>query len=123
MKSEDPLWDNAAEMLERVLQESARNPGFCPECFREQIAARKTLHLKAAWAVALATRCVAHQLPLYRCCPWCGEDQPAHFQANANVQCLSCEHALTIRRWTRNPVCGRIYFEGIDGEDSSGLPG
>jgi TniQ protein len=79
-------------------------PGFCPECFREQIAARKTLHVKAAWAAALATRCFAHQLPLYRYCPWCGEDQPAHFQANAHVQCHSCEHALTIRRWTRNPV-------------------
>jgi hypothetical protein len=73
---------------------------FCPECFDEQIAGRRILHLKAEWTLALVTRCFRHQLPLCRYCPWCGRDQPVHFQGNAAVQCLYCEHPLTIRRWT-----------------------
>ena len=77
--------------------------GFCPECFREQVTARKILHLKAEWAVALVTRCFRHQLPLYRYCPWCGQDQPVHFQNNAAVQCLYCEADLTVRRRLRTP--------------------
>jgi hypothetical protein len=76
---------------------------FCPECFREQVTARQILHLKAEWAVALVTRCFRHQLPLYRYCPWCGQDQPVHFEGNAGVQCLYCRSDLTIRRWTHSP--------------------
>ena len=72
---------------------------FCPECFAEQIAGRRILHLHAEWTLALVTRCFRHQLPLYRYCPWCGWDQPVHFQGDAAVQCLYCEHPLTMRRW------------------------
>ena len=77
--------------------------GFCPECFHEQVATRQILHLKAEWAVALVTRCFRHQLPLYRYCPWCGRDQPVHFEGKGRVQCLYCETDLTIRRRTRSP--------------------
>ena len=77
--------------------------GFCPECLAEQIAGRRTLHLKAEWALAFVTRCFRHQLPLYRYCPWCGRDQSVHFQGNAAVHCLYCEHSLTVRRWARTP--------------------
>lgn len=86
---------------------------FCPECFHEQIAARQRLHLKAEWTVALVTRCFRHQLPLCRYCPWCGHDQPVHFQGNADVQCLYCEHALTIRRWLRSPDLPRARDRGV----------
>jgi hypothetical protein len=75
---------------------------FCPECFHEQATGRRILHLKAEWAVALVTRCFRHQLPLYRYCPWCGRDQPVHFEGEASVQCLYCEADLTIRRRTRS---------------------
>lgn len=87
--------------------------GFCPECFSEQIAAGQTLHLKAEWAVALVTRCFVHQLPLYRYCPWCGKDQPVHFQANA-IECLYCEDQLTIRRWTPNPASPEPLIAAFD---------
>jgi ribosomal protein S27E len=86
---------------------------FCPECFHEQIAARQRLHLKAEWTVALVTRCFRHQLPLCRYCPWCGHDQPVHFQGNAAVQCLYCEHTLTIRRWLRSPDLPRARDRGV----------
>jgi hypothetical protein len=92
---------------EWFLHDSARPErilsGFCPQCFHEQVAARQMRHLKAEWAVVLVTRCLRHQLPLYRYCPWCGQDQPIHFEGNAGVQCLYCQTDLTIRRWTRSP--------------------
>jgi hypothetical protein len=56
--------------------------GFCPDCFREQIARGQTLHLKAQWSAALVTRCFEHQLPLDYFCPWCGRDDPVHFPEN-----------------------------------------
>lgn len=77
--------------------------GFCPECFHEQVTAHQILHLKAEWAVVLVTRCFRHQLPLYRYCPWCGQDQPVHFEGNAGGPCLYCEADLTIRRRTQSP--------------------
>lgn len=79
--------------------------GFCPECFREQIAGGRLLHLKAEWSSVLVTRCFEHQLPLYYFCPWCGQNDPVHFLENRAVECLYCEHDLCIRRWTRTPPC------------------
>ena len=80
---------------------------FCPECFHEQTATGRTGHLKAEWALAFVTRCFEHQLPLYRYCPWCGQDQPvhfpSHFPSHAAVECMYCQHPLTERRWTRRP--------------------
>lgn len=85
--------------LDDPAQPEAIAAAFCPECFAEQIAGRRALHLRAEWTLALVTRCFRHQLPLYRYCRWCGRDQPAHFLGDAAVQCLSCEHSLTMRRW------------------------
>jgi hypothetical protein len=88
---------------------------FCPECFAEQIAGRRILHLKAAWTLALVTRCFRHQLPLCRYCPWCGQDQPAHFQGTAAVQCLYCEHPLTVRRRARTRDCAKPWITAFEG--------
>jgi hypothetical protein len=99
--------------------------GFCPECFYEQIARRRILHLKAEWAVALVTRCFEHQLPLYCFCPWCGQDEPVHFPDNRAVQCLYCEHDLTIRRWIRTPASPEpliVAFERAVVEVLAGRP-
>ena len=88
--------------------------GFCPECFHEQVAARQRLQLKAEWAVALVTRCFRHQLPLYRYCPWCGRDQPVHFQGNATVHCLYCATDLTIRRQLRTPYPPEPWIAALE---------
>jgi hypothetical protein len=77
----------------------ALGASFCPECFQEQIAMEKPLHIKAEWALATTTRCFRHHLPLYQWCPWCGRDDPVHFSGSDTVECLDCEHDLTIRRW------------------------
>jgi hypothetical protein len=78
---------------------------FCPECFDEQITTKKPLHMNAEWSLATTTRCFRHHLPLYLCCPWCGRDAPVHFRGSNAVECLDCEHDLSIRRWEwRMPI-------------------
>lgn len=97
--------------------------GFCPECFREQVAARRILHLKSEWAVALVTRCLRHQLPLYRFCQWCGRDQPVHFEGNTTIQCRSCQTDLTIRRWTHIPPSREPWITAFEGAVVDALAG
>lgn len=97
--------------------------GFCPECFHEQAAARQILHLKAEWAVALVTRCFRHQLPLCRYCPWCGQDEPVHFQGNAAIQCLYCQADLTVRRWTRTPPSREPWITAFERTTVEALAG
>src|SRR6266498_2656975 len=54
---------------------------------------------------AYSCRAPRHHLPLYPYCPWCGHDAPVHFRGSSAVECLDCEHDLTIRHWqSRMPV-------------------
>jgi TniQ len=65
---------------------------FCPECFSEQIAAGQALHLKAAWAVALVTRCFVHQLPLtviVRGAAWTSPSISRRMPSNASTAKIS----------------------------------
>jgi TniQ len=96
---------------------------FCPECFRDQIAQHRPLHMKAEWTLATTTRCFVHHLPLYLHCPWCGHDDPVHFRGSDVVECLDCEHDLTIRRWQwRMPIFEPLIarFEQVIAEAFAG---
>ena len=77
--------------------------GFCPECFREQMAARRILHLKAEWTwpwspVVSGTncRCTATVRGAAGTSPFISRAMPL-----SNV-CIASIH-LTIRRWAPTP--------------------
>jgi len=79
---------------------------YCPDCFRMQIANGKTLHLKAEWMIALATRCPHHSSPLLIQCPQCGTYDPVCFRLPRLVRCVRCDQDLTanVSRQRTRPV-------------------